>query len=40
MQINEGGNVIPGAVPIKRENFANAVKNLKKILLNCGVKIA
>ena len=32
MQINEGGNVIPGAVPIKRENFANAVKNLKKIL--------
>ena len=28
----EGGNVIPNAAPIKKENFPTAVKNLMKIL--------
>lgn len=32
MILNEGGNVIPGAVPIKRENFSTATKNLSKLL--------
>ena len=32
MLLNEGGNVIPGAVPIKRENFITATKNLSKLL--------
>ena len=30
--LNEGGNVVPGAVPIKRENFSTATKNLQKLL--------
>lgn len=30
--LNEGGNVIPNAVPIKRENFSTATKNLQKLL--------
>jgi hypothetical protein len=32
MILNEGGNVVPGAVPIKRENFNTATKNLQKLL--------
>ena len=32
MILIEGGNVVPGAVPIKRENFAAAMKNLQDIL--------
>jgi hypothetical protein len=32
MILTEGGNVVPGAVPIKRENFATAMKNLQDIL--------
>jgi hypothetical protein len=32
MILNEGGNVVPGAVPIKRENFSTATKNLQKLL--------
>jgi hypothetical protein len=30
--LNEGGNVVPNAVPIKRENFSTATKNLQKLL--------
>lgn len=32
MILSEGGNVVPNAVPIKRENFASAMTNLTKIL--------
>jgi hypothetical protein len=32
MILNEGGNVIPNAVPIKRENFSAATSNLIKLL--------
>lgn len=32
MILNEGGNVIPNAVPIKRENFSAATGNLIKLL--------
>jgi len=32
MILSEGGNVVPNAVPIKRENFAAAMANLTKIL--------
>ena len=32
MILIEGGNVVPGAVPIKRENFDTAMKNLQDIL--------
>jgi len=32
MILLEGGNVIPNAVPVKKENFPTAVKNLQNIL--------
>lgn len=32
MQLNEGGNVIPNAVPIKKENFQAATNFLRKLL--------
>lgn len=32
MFLPEGGNVVPGAVSLKRENFATAMKNLQDIL--------
>lgn len=32
MFLTEGGNVVPGAVSLKRENFATAMKNLQDIL--------
>jgi hypothetical protein len=32
MKLFEGGNVVPNAVPIKKQNFATAMKNLNSIL--------
>lgn len=32
MKLFEGGNVVPNAVPLKKENFPRAVANLQKIL--------
>ena len=32
MILSEGGNVVPNAVPIKRENFATAMRNLQHVL--------